>query len=152
ALVGRRPQLTVEERFGHLERTAKHPLASHIWVMQRRLDGESVDERAEQQSHLVGIGVTELTRPLPGSDHGSDLLAPPVVQSLTSLSRCGITKSAGPKLDPEGPVVLIGRSLDHEPQLVARAAQAVNVLAHLDVEALLVDRQRLGEQLVLRLE
>src|SRR5262249_47820759 len=107
-LVGRRPQLTLEERFGHLERTTNHPLASYIGVMQRRLDGESVDQRAEHESHLVGIGVTELTRPLPGSDHGRDLLTPPVVQSLTSFSRRGITKSAGPKLDPQGPVVLLG--------------------------------------------
>jgi hypothetical protein len=76
--------------------------------MQRRLDGKSVEERAEKESHLVGIGVTELTRPLPGADHGRDLLAPAVVQSLTSLSRRGITKSAGPKLDPQGPVVLLG--------------------------------------------
>jgi len=78
-LVGRRPQLTVEERFGDLERALEHALLGHGRVPKGDLYGEAVDERREHQCDVVWVRRSELARSL--------ALAPDAIAARDQIAR-----------------------------------------------------------------
>ena len=145
-------QLAAEQQLRGADGQLAHPLRRDPGVAQGRLHGKPIQQRGDDRGHVVPVDPGELAEVLAGADDLGDLVAPAVIEPLAGNGRAVILQGPAPELHPQPAVVLGGAGLDQHAEPVARALEPGEALGHGAVEAVLVEGERVGEQVVLRPE
>ena len=138
-----------------------HPSRRDLGVVHDHLDRETVDQRREPERELLRVlGGGELAAGLTPADQVGQLRPPTLVEHLAVLGHLGVAERADPDLDPQRPLVETAelgqvrrdREIDEPPQLVLRRGDPADLARGAQVELVVRERERLGQQTILRLE